>query len=147
MCGTEQSHEAGDYKVDDFNRAGMEAAQNDPLPLLWKHPTRFNYQQQDNIEEEPGLRDDVESEDPDPNFYKNFTKSERSIVALTRAKTRRKSYWKDGTDGTMLVGADPYLKDNDILKDLKGLLRFDQHFGNVRFDDWYNNSTNRALIC
>ena len=136
MCGTEQSREAGDYHADAFNQQAVEGGNAD-----WNHPTRFDYQQGGELETEPTLPDEMKDRDPDANFFKNLEEDDRKTVASVRGKRQKLGLWKDGSDGTMIVGADPYLKNNDILAKIKNLLSFKKNASKVRFEDWQKKSS------
>ena len=131
MCGTEQSKEIDDFNESPFKNAGKQ------LGLGWRMDSRIDYE----------LVDKLEGHRVDPNDQKNrplnsdfFSDVEKSTVASVRSKREKVGSWSRG-DGPMTVGADPYLKKNDILASLEGLERTDDNYGKVRFESTENKTS------
>ena len=142
MCGTGPSKQINEFGSGAFKEHGQDGRKPEPAP--WRSQSRFDYYQQEELEGQRSHSTEEEDRDLNTDFYKNLSQSEKDTIKEYSEIKQNQLYLNNGSTGTMLVGADHYLKYNNILKDIPDLSLAENKFGVVRFETRPNKSSVRS---
>ena len=142
MCGTGPSKEIVETGNGGFKEQGLDGRR--PAPAPWRSQSRFNYDQKKELEGQQRTPNEQDDRDISTDFYKNLSHSDKNAVKGFSETKQNQIYLNNGSSMTMLVGADHYLQDNDILEDFPDLSLAKNHFGEVRFETRSRKSSVRS---